>query len=175
MQKRPGGAAERFDVGGAVGGRLMGIGGRCGGCGGGCGWATGGGVFFYHGGPGGDGGTGAAARAAVRSPHPLVYLLVAWGPAETHGLPSLPRTTPLGRAFSSGAAGSSDSVVCFLSFFCTSLKNLSMLLPLSGRRKLPLTTLDSSSLPAKLRHLVSAKRNNAMPSMPLFDLTSTWL
>ncbi len=61
MQEGPGGAAERFDVRGAVGGEFVGRGG--GGGGGGLGRArgTGGGVLFGHGEPGGDGGAGAAA------------------------------------------------------------------------------------------------------------------
>ena len=44
----------------------------------------------------------------------------------THGLPSLPSTTPLGRAFFSEAAGSSDSGAGFLLVLSKSLKNLSM-------------------------------------------------
>ena len=107
MQEGPGGAAEGVDVWGAVGGRGGG-GGRVGGGGGG----GGGGVFFGHGGPGGEGGAGAAAGGVVSSFGiiSLMRLLFA-GSGWTHGLPSLPSTTPLGMAFFSGAVGSSGSAV----------------------------------------------------------------
>ena len=64
MQKRPGAAAEGFDVGGAVGGLCWGNGGdgrgRCG-CGGGGGGGGGGADFLLcQGGPVGPGGAGAA-------------------------------------------------------------------------------------------------------------------
>ena len=57
---------------------------------------------------------------------------------ESHGLPSFPNTTPLGRAcfefaaFSSFPAESDDKPVdCALGFFWTSEKNLSMIRPRS--------------------------------------------
>ena len=124
MQEGPGGAAEGGDVRGAVGGRG---GWWVGGGGWGSGRVGGGGVFFGHGGPGGEGGAGAAAGVVVSSVEviSLMGLLFA-GSGWTHGLPSLPSTTPLGMAFFSGAVGSSGSAVGFWFVFCISLKNLSM-------------------------------------------------
>lgn len=62
VQERPGGAAKGLDVGGAVGGEgRRGGGGGCGGGEGGGRRGEGAGLLLDHGGPVGDGGTGAAA------------------------------------------------------------------------------------------------------------------
>lgn len=112
VQEGPGGAAEGVGVRGAVGGRGWWWGG-------GGGWGSGrvgggGDVFSGHGGPGGEGGAGAAAGVVVSS-FGIISLMRSLfaGSGWTHGLPSLPSTTPLGIAFFSGAVGSSGSAVGF--------------------------------------------------------------
>lgn len=79
----------------------------------------------------------------------------------THGLPSLPSTKPLGRAFFSEAAGSSDSGAGFLLVFWTSLKNLSMAETGSrrgeGEGKYMMNSIRMFYSSAEPRRLVSAK------------------
>lgn len=176
VEEGPGGAAEGFDVGGAVGGGVVGGGG-----GGGGGWGRGQGlgcgVFFDHGAPGGDGGAGAAA---LRWGWSLAWRDTGRGEegegVRTHGLPSLPSTTPLGMSFFSGGAASLDSAVGFLAGFWTSLKNLSMVYVAARRRGKGEGNelFTQPSPPVESRRLASAaEKNDAMPAMPWPSVSPT--